>query len=261
CVKESVRLVIPTIDEELPIFGRHKEEFANLGITVMISGEKTGSICMDKYETSLFFKKHNLPFAETFLPKDIDPAEITYPLFIKPRQGRGSVGAYRVDNERELVFFKGYVREPIIQRFLEGKEFTIDLLSDLKGRVLSVVPRERVLIRSGVCDRGVTVKDPALIDFGVKIAEGLGITGPANFQCKVHDGRVTFFELNPRFSGAIQLTLESGADFPRMIIKMALGQHQKPVIGDFTDGLKMVSYEESIYFRTGEEDVSLGCTP
>jgi carbamoyl-phosphate synthase large subunit len=246
CKKEDINLVIPTIDEELPMFGRYKEEFKKEGITILISEEKTCRICNDKFETFKFFRERGLPFPDTFLPEGIDYSSLKYPLFIKPRFGRGSINAYPIANEKELRFFIEYIKEPVIQRFLGGKEYTIDVLCNMKGRILSVVPRERMVIRSGVCDRGRTVKDKKLIDYSVRVAEGLNIIGPANLQCKV-DGDVVFFEVNPRFSGAIQLTIEAGADFPAMIIDMVNGSSPEPCIGDFKDGVIMTSYEDSIY--------------
>src|SRR4029079_5257153 len=50
CEAEDVNLIIPTIDDELPTFGRYKSRFEEQGVTVAISKEKTSTICNDKYE-------------------------------------------------------------------------------------------------------------------------------------------------------------------------------------------------------------------
>ena len=89
----------------------------------------------------------------SFLP-DALPAELAFPLFIKPRVGRGGVSAFPVRNARELAFFVDYVPNPVVQAFLDGPEFTIDVLCDFAGRPIAVVPRERVVVRAGVVDRG-----------------------------------------------------------------------------------------------------------
>ncbi len=39
----------------------------------------------------------------------------------------------------------------------------------------------------------------------------------------MRDGDPVIFEINPRFSGGIPLTIQAGADFPRMLVRMALG--------------------------------------
>jgi len=247
CRDENIGMIVPTIDEEIPIFGRLKRQFEAIGVIPLISDERVGEISGDKKKTALFFAKHNLPFAPTLLPDEIDFDAVTYPLFIKPRYGRGSVHAFPVRDERELRFFLDFVEEPVVQPFLTGKEYTIDVLAARDGTILSVVPRERMVIRSGVCDRGITHRDETLMEVARKACEELGIVGPVNLQCKVDKGKPVFFEINVRFSGAIQLTVASGANFFRMIIEEALGISSEPQIGQFKDRFFMTSYEESLF--------------
>ena len=129
-----------------------------------------------------------------------------------------------------------------MQEYLDGPEFTIDVLCDFDGRPLSIVPRERVVIRAGVIDRGRTVNDPRLIALARRL--------PGDPLCRadqhpVPDARraPAIFEINPRFSGGIPLTIQAGADFPQMLVKLALGRRVEPSIGEFKDDLWMTSYE------------------
>ena len=55
------------------------------------------------------------------------------------------------------------------------------------------------------------------------------------------------FEINPRFSGGIPLTIAAGADFPRMLVELALGRNVEPAIGHFVPDLWMCSYESSFF--------------
>jgi carbamoyl-phosphate synthase large subunit len=247
CFRERIHLLVPTIDDELPLFGRHKKDFKATGIQVAVSSENTGLICNDKYKTAQFLLKKGIPFARTWLPEELDFAKLQYPLFIKPRTGRGSVDAFTVYNERELRFFLEYVPNPGVQEFLQGKEFTIDLLADFNGKVISVVPRERMVVRSGVTDRGQTLNHSGMIQLGIRTAEALDIRGPANIQVKLNDGTATLFEVNPRFSGGIPLTIAAGADFPAWLIEMCSGRKVRPCIGKFTDRLIMACYESAIF--------------
>jgi len=81
---------------------------------------------------------------------------------------------------------------------------------------LSVVPRERVVIRAGVIDRGRTANDPALIELGLACCRALRFAAAVNIQCRVVDGVPTVFEINPRFSGGIPLTIAAGGRLPEM---------------------------------------------
>jgi carbamoyl-phosphate synthase large subunit len=247
CFRERVHLLIPTIDDELPLFGAHTEDFRAMGIHVAVSGEQTGTICNDKYATAGFLLGRNLPFARTWLPHELKFSELVYPLFLKPRSGRGSVGAFSISDERELRFFLDYVKDPVVQEFLPGREFTIDLLADFSGDVISVVPRERLVVRAGVIDRGRTLNHPEMINLAIRTAEALDIRGPANIQVKLNGEKITIFEVNPRFSGGIPLTIAAGADFPALLIEMSCGRRVRPCIGQFTDGLIMACYESAIF--------------
>src|SRR6187399_2114014 len=144
CDVEDVSLVVPTIDDELPIFGRARERLQSVGIRVAISSEQTGMICNDKYETYQFCLKNDIPVPATTLAADIHSRTFNYPAIVKPRFGRGSVHVYTVQNEDQLSLFANYVPDAIIQDYVEGTEFTVDVLCNFNGKVISVVPRERL---------------------------------------------------------------------------------------------------------------------
>lgn len=246
CVAEHVRLVVPTIDDELELFASAKQEFAQRGVAVAVSNPDTASLCNDKHATCAHLRARGVAAAETFLPQTL-PAAPRYPLFVKPRVGRGGVGAYRARSARELAFFLDYVPGAVVQEYLDGPEFTIDVLCDDTGRVLSVVPRERVVIRAGVIDRGRTSNDAALIDLALACAAAMPFAGAVNLQCRVVKGRPVIFEINARFSGGIPLTIASGADFPGMLLDLADGRPVPPVIGAFQPDFWMTSYEASFF--------------
>jgi len=252
CDAEDVNLIIPTIDDELPIFGRALARFETLDISVAVSSERTSNICNDKYETFLFCQASGIQAPVTRLPKDLDFARIKYPLYVKPRFGRGSVNVFSVNTEAQLRLFIDYVPDAIIQDHLPGTEFTVDVLSDFSGRVISIVPRERLVIRAGVSDKGVTRRQLEVMAFAQQVAEKLGIVGPANIQCKWDGREVSLIEVNPRFSGGIPLTIAAGADFPAWLVQLKGGVKVPSQIGKFQESLAMMSFEESIFATENE---------
>lgn len=72
-----------------------------------------------------------------------------YPCFIKPKDGSSSIDAYKVENEEELYSFAERVADYIVQPFIEGREYTVDILCDFEGNPIYVTPRERLAVRSG----------------------------------------------------------------------------------------------------------------
>ena len=250
CRVERIGLIVPTIDDELTLFAEAAGGFEATGIRVAVSPPDVTAACNDKFETWRVLSRRGVPVAETFLPGAL-PQGLRFPLFIKPRYGRGGVGACPVRDDRELAFFQDYVESPVVQPFLAGPEFTIDMLCDFDGRPISVVPRERVVIRAGVVDRGRTVRDSRLMALATLTSEVLRCVGAVNIQCRIVDGEPIIFEINPRFSGGIPLTIAAGADFPRLLVDLARGRDVEPIIGRFRDGLWMTSYETSVFVAQG----------
>jgi carbamoyl-phosphate synthase large subunit len=255
CQVERINLLVPTIDDELPLFGAAQDRFGAIGCRLAASPFETAVTCNDKFRTCAQLIANGVPAAPSYLPSTL-PRDFPLPAFVKPRYGRGGVSAYAATRREELDFFVEYVPDAVIQPYLAGPEYTIDLLCDFEGRPLSIVPRERVVIRAGVIDRGRTVADRSLIDLALDSARVFRFIGAANIQCRVVDGRPIIFEINPRFSGGIPLTIAAGANFPEMLLRLASGRVVEPAIGRFKADLWMTSFETSFFMD--EEEARAG---
>lgn len=255
CQADDISLLVPTIDDELETLAIAQPRFEAAGVRVAVSSVETVRTCRDKAQTSDYLRRHGVAAATTWTPATLDVEHVALPLFIKPRTGRGSVGAHPVHTREELRFFLNYVPDPIIQTYLHAPEYTIDLLCDFSGRPISIVPRERQVIRAGVTDRGRTVKDRRLMDLGARCAAAFDFRGAVNLQCRMVDGNPVIFEINPRFSGGIQLTMEAGARFADWLVAMSMGMPVAPRIGAFTENLYMSSYETSLFFTSRPDEV------
>ncbi len=246
--RENVKMIVPTMDLELLGWAEVKKKASDMGIFVLISDRLSIEKSIDKFKTYEFFKSISIPTPETISYGKIKSVnDSMFPLFVKPRFGRGSEDSYRVSNYRELSFYLWKIKEPVIQRYLDGCEFTVDVLNDFGGRFLTAVPRKRLLVRAGVSDRGVTFYDRKIIEFSKRIAEELKLVGPSNIQGKVNEDGIYFFEINPRFSGGISLTIESGADFPKLILKMLLGRRILKRELEFDEEIYMSSYSSHVF--------------
>ena len=254
CASERVGLVVPTIDDELTVFGEARERFRQIGVFAACSSAATAAACNDKYETCARLTALGVPAATTWLPHEL-PASTEFPLFIKPRVGRGAVGAYALRDGRDLAYYLGGLENPIIQEYLSGPEYTIDVLCDQRGRPISIVPRERVVIRSGVIDRGRTVKSRPLMQLAEQVCEAFLFTGALNIQCRMRGSEAAVFEINPRFSGGIDLTIAAGADFPNLLVQMALGRRLMPRLGEFRDDLWICKYETAIFVQGSSREL------
>ncbi len=250
CRRRCIRLLVPLIDTELHLLTPHRNAFEDIGVTLLVSSDEVNRISLDKRNTREFFIE-----AGVMTPDILDPATIlssqtpAFPYLLKPAQGSCSVGVTKIMDERELRFFLDYVPDPIVQHLVQGEEYTLDILVDFDGKVCCVVPRLRMETRAGEVSKGMTVKHPGIIAAGKKVAEELpGAVGCITVQCFLtNSGDIVFIEINPRFGGGCPLSFAAGADFPKWIIQMVLGETPDIEIDGWQDGLVMLRYDEGIF--------------
>jgi carbamoyl-phosphate synthase large subunit len=169
-------------------------------------------------------------------------------VIVKPRCGVGSADVYRADDATELKVFLRRVADPVIQAYLPGEEFTVDVLADGDGRILATVPRLRIQAKAGVSTKGRTLRDADLIERTARLCVAIGLRGPANVQWRRAGEQLGCFEINPRFSGGLALTIAAGANTPLMLVQLCLGQAVAPVA--FRAGVTMVrSWAEQFIFE------------
>jgi carbamoyl-phosphate synthase large subunit len=148
CEAERIELLVPTRDEELPLFAAHREQFAGIGTYVMVSDPETIRTCQDKWLFLEFCAAHGFRTPRTFRCPGTDRPE-RFPVFIKPRVGKGGSRAARLDSAEEMMRALAEMPDAIVQEYVRATEYTVDVFADRTGEVISAVPRERVSVFGG----------------------------------------------------------------------------------------------------------------
>lgn len=247
---ESIDLLIPIIDIELEVIARNRD-IIERSTYLLLSSYDAIMICNDKFRIYKFFNTLGIPTLKTILVDDFSnvknllaQSSMDFPLIVKPRKGVSSRDIYEVQNEEELFVIKK-VKDAMIQEKGNGQEYTIDVFCDGK-KLIATVPRKRTETRVGISYKGQTEKDEKLINYAKKIAEILNIKGPANIQCFKNGDEVKFFEINPRFSGSLPLTIAAGVNTPLLALKMSTGEELK-LVEDFKI-VKMCRYWGEVFY-------------
>lgn len=254
CAKESINIVIPLIDPELPIYSRHKNDFEREGVIVTVSDYEVIETCFDKIKTYNFFKEAGIPCLKTVDIHDIHVEDIKFPAIIKPRKGSGGINVFEVCSRQEIEVLSRRIEDPIIQEKAVGQEITIDSLVDMEGRPVKIVPRERLEIRAGESSKGRTIRDKELTDLTLKLLLKLKAVGPITVQCFKTETGYLFSEINPRFGGGYPLSHAAGADFPKLILKMCRGEDITCGIGDYEENVYFTRYDEAFYLKVSQAE-------
>ncbi|MDI6751939.1 MAG: ATP-grasp domain-containing protein [bacterium] len=247
CKKEKVDAILPAVDEEIRVLARNRSSFEEKGIRLIVIEEKAVETCCDKWLTYKFFKANGIPTPLT----GIDGVPQGYPVVMKPRFGRGGKGIQKIEDKEAFLFFSKRKKDCIWQEYICGEEFTIDLLSDWKGKVISLVPRKRLATESGVSVKGIVERNKEIERLAKKIAETLKITGPSNIQCFWKEKEPYFTEINPRLAGGFALSEKAGARILENLVALLSGM--PPKRAKIKEGVIMLRYYEQIFIS--KEDI------
>ena len=240
CLENNIELIIPTRDEELPLFAKNVKKFNECGCSVLVSSLETINICQNKSEFFWFCEDNKINVPKTYWNRD----DIVYPSFAKPVYGKASKGVFKMSNDEDLSKLNDGM---IVQEYIDWQEYTIDLFSDFESNIISVIPRKRIKILNGESHIGETENNEHIINESINLANKLKLIGHNVIQCFYKDGIVKFIEVNPRYGGASNLSFKSGANTPEFLIKLLKGEKIKSQIKDFKDGLKMYRHSTDVF--------------
>lgn len=253
CERENVDCLIPTIDTDLLLLSKHKHCFEHIGTKVLISRTEKVQICRDKNYTADYFISLGLKSPKPFNSVEKYEAELnlkkqSFPAFIKPKDGSSSINAYRVDNLDDLKLYAEKIRDYIIQPYISGKEYTIDIFCDYDGNPVYITPRERMAVRAGEVLKTRIVQDEVMIaEMQALIADYMPC-GQITVQL-IRDektGDNYYIEINPRFGGGAPLSMKAGADSAEAVLKMLNGDRLSYYNKAARDGAIYCRFDQSI---------------
>ncbi len=239
--RHDVGAVVPLTDLDIEILAVARAEGA---LPALVPDPEIARATYDKYETHQLLERLGLPSPDTVLPGE-QPA--SYPVMVKPRRGSGARSIHSARDAREAAFFCEYVDEPVmVQRLMDGPEFSMDCLGDPTGRCLNVIPRTMIESRGGESIKGTVVDDPELVDLGRRVMEALGVRGPCTVQAfRDRETGLGITDVNTRFGGAFPGPMYAalpGRTYPELIVRMAHGEDVEPHVGEFRAGTTFTRY-------------------
>jgi carbamoyl-phosphate synthase large subunit len=246
----DVALIVPLTDLDQELLASSRDELAPA--IVLLPDAEVCRALGDKWLAHLLFEGRGIATPPTWLP-DALPEQVEFPVLVKARVGFGSRHIYRAENRAQLEFFLDYTPvASMVQACCRGEEFSVDVFCDLDGRCLNAIPRTMIESKGGESIKGMTIKDPLLIEVGRSVAETLRLVGPANVQCfREGDGSHRITDINPRFGGAFPLPTAAGSGYPELALALAAGERPEPRLGEFREDVVMTRFFSHLTLTAG----------
>jgi carbamoyl-phosphate synthase large subunit len=241
CERHRVRAVVPLTDLDLEVLAVAR---AAGELPAFVPDPEIARATFDKYEAHLLLERLGLPTPPTVLPGE--PVE-SFPVMVKPRWGSGARSIHRAADSPAAEFFADYIDEPaMVQKLMDGPEFSIDTMSDLEGRCLNAIPRTMIESRGGESIKGTVISDHELVDLGRRVAEALRVRGPCTIQAfRDENIGLGITDVNTRFGGAFPAPMYAalpGRTYPELIVRMACGEEVEPHVGEFRAPVTFTRY-------------------
>ena len=252
CLRHNIKLLCSLHDWEVPFIAPHKDKFIAHGIIPVLPEPDIVDRCLDKYLTALSFRSIGISSPKCFINLDealqaLKAGSISFPIIVKPRWGQGSLAVKKVFNEDELCkayylinseldecgidYLIGYQKshQVLIQQFLYGKEFGVDIVNDLDGNFAACFVKYKFAMRFGETDAAQTVNMPQIYRICRLIADSTRHPGILDADFILDEqGSAYLLELNPRFGGGYPFSHMAGANVPAALIAWREGSSIEP---------------------------------
>ncbi len=259
--RKNIDVLIHGCEPELKIFSEKRSLLEELGVKVLINSPEVIQLCMNKFKTANKLRELGFQTINQILVRHLSELQqiLWFPVVVKPNVGGGgSSNVFICQDFDELINICKYLRIEedlngiLIQEYVgtSESEFTVGVLSDFNGDLITSIGLRRqlsgqmnvklsvrnrtsridlgsnLIISSGI-SQGEIKQFPEVTHQCEEIAKAIGSRGPLNIQCRLVDGQIKVFEINPRFSGTTSIRALAGVNEPDILI-------QRNILGNTT---------------------------
>lgn len=259
CRRERVKAITTLIDPEIEIIADNASRFHELGITTLCPAKESAKYCFNKYELYKYLKSKGIRTPLTFHDWDaftaaLDTGEISFPIFMKPVCGSGSVGAHKVNTlEQAQADWNSGEYDYIIQELMTGGDCDADVYVDtISHKAVAAFSKRKIETRIGGASKTISFKDEKLFGFIRRICDAFTFNGPLDMDFFIKDGEYYLSEINPRFGGAYLHAYGCGVDFIQLIVNNINGIENPVNIGGYSEDVLMMMYDDVVIARKSQ---------
>ena len=204
-IEDGIDYLLSLSDIEIALVAGLRKELPSSCELLMPDGHISYK-CLDKYAFSKLLVQNGIGSPKTYLtPEEVKSAiikeELTYPVIGKSRWGMGSKGVIFLDDEEEMdqfyELYKAKFSAPeflkvemerkeetlVFQEVIDGVEYGLDIVNDLKGNWYATVIKKKLMMRGGETDIAEVVSNNEIKKVSQKVSKMLNHRG--NVDCDI----------------------------------------------------------------------------
>lgn len=253
CKKEEINAITTLIDPEIEILAANRDKFKSIGVEVLAPYKETAELCFDKYKMFKYLKENDINTVNTYgclddFEKDYENNKIIFPVFVKPRNGSGSVGARKIN---DISTLKDAIKEDeslIIQEYMgDAVDLDADVYVDtISHNPVAIFSKKKISTTIGGANKTISFKDEKLFEFIKKAISKFKFNGPIDMDFFYKDGKYYLSEINPRFGGAYLHAYGAGVDFVELINNNINGKENEQSFGNYEEDIVMMMYDSVV---------------
>lgn len=259
CKENNVKAVTTLIDPEIEILAANTEKFKEIGVIPLCPAPKSAIYCFNKYELFKYLTEKGIRTPLTFhdwneFKAALADGRISFPVFMKPVCGSGSVGAHKVHTLQQAeADWNSGEHDYIIQELMTEGDCDADVYVDtISHKAVAAFSKRKIETRIGGASKTISFKDPKLFAFIEQICSVFEFNGPLDMDFFIKDGEYYLSEINPRFGGAYLHAYGAGVDFIQLIINNINGIENTVNMGNYDDDVLMLMYDDVVIARASD---------
>ncbi len=188
CKNEKIDVITTFIDPEIEVLSKNRHLFKANGIEVLAPSMEMAEICFDKLKMYDHAKKHHIPTIATYGSMEAfriaqKQGNASFPVFVKPRTGSGSVGAQCVADTEGLERLLKKDNSLIIQELMVGDDIGVDVYIDtISKKAVRIFPKKKLETKIGGATKTISFKDEKLTQSIKTVVASLDFNGPIDID-------------------------------------------------------------------------------
>ncbi len=234
--RHKIKLVIPLIDIDAKKLAKNIKAIQKLNAILISPPYKIVDKVTDKYKLYNLLEKNNINCPKSYITKknffqDLKLKHIKYPVILKPRNGTSSILTLKANNKKEFNLYYKYLTQKIsksyfdkksfkqkilIQEYIKGTEFGLDLLNSLERKYFSYLLKQKIEMRNGETDV-CKVSNIKISKLCKKISKLVLHNFLIDIDIILKKKKFYIIDINPRIGGGYPFSHSAGFDMMKYL--------------------------------------------